>query len=184
MHHTDACERLLETSVVPVLRDAGVVDEVVIAAADVPANDALEPFAAAWGVELFRGAELDVAQRIGDLAEARGAETVARVLAWWFFLDTDLVDRQLTALEGCGADALVLPRDFDMRFGADVFRPRFLERVRAALAEESGPLAGYRLNPWSFAEAFPERFELREFTDVPTLARDDFECIRAVPRRG
>ena len=73
MHHSDADEKLLETSVVPRVLESRLFDHVVLAVADVPENDVLERWAKHWGVEVFRGAERDVARRILDCAHALDA---------------------------------------------------------------------------------------------------------------
>lgn len=182
MHHTDARPALLQTSAVPGLRDSGLFDDVVLCVADVPENDVLEEYAQAWDVELVRGEERDVGARIRTLAAERGAETIARALVWWFFLDLELVERQLLLLEGGEADWVDLPRDFDQRFGVDAFRPRFLEKIEAAYQRQKPARERYGLNPWSYAERFPAGFEVETCTDVPTLDRAAFESIRATMR--
>ena len=178
MHHTDADEKLLERSAVPRLRDSGLFDDVVLCVADVPENDVLQRFADAWGVELWRGAERDVARRIADLAAERGARSIARALVWWFFVDLDLVARQLDLLESTDADWVDLPRDFDLRFGVDAFRPRFVERIAAALSADPDLQARFGLAPWAFAEAHPEAFRVETCTAVPAFDEAAFEHTR------
>ncbi|MEW6073217.1 MAG: methyltransferase domain-containing protein [Planctomycetota bacterium] len=177
MHHTDADERLLATSAVPRVLASGLFDDVVLAVADVPENGVLDRFAAHWGIELFRGAERDVARRILDCAQAHGADIVARALVWWFFVDLDLVAGQIAALEAGGADCVNLPADFDLRFGMDVFTPRFLAEVEAALADAE-VRREYELHPWSLAEAQPERFRIRTYAAVPIYGPAAFAALR------
>jgi SAM-dependent methyltransferase len=147
--------------------------------ADVPENAVLDRFAEHWGVEIFRGAERDVARRILDCARAHDATTIARALVWWFFLDLDLVRAQVETLEDSDADYVDLPRDFDIRFGADVFRPSFLEKAGDLLAADDGLRRAHELNPWSLAEARPDAFSIQTLTDVPAYDATAFRELRA-----
>ncbi len=171
MHHTDVMPGLERWNAVAKVCASGLFDRVALAAADVPENRALAEWAERWDVELFLGAERDVGRRLLDCADAFSADVLARALVWWFFLDVDLVAAMLGELERGDADYVNLPRDFDVRFGADVFRRRFLERALVDLPEAN------RQNPWGFAEARPERFAIRTFESVPTYDRAAFEAV-------
>ena len=173
MHHTDVVPALARYNAVERLRDSGLFERVVLAAADVPENDVLLPWAERFGVELFRGDEENVAARLQACARAHRCDVVARALTWWFFIDLELVAAQLATLEAGTAEYVNLPLDFDLRFGADVMRPAFLER-----AARTAP-ARFRRNPWGFAEAFPARFAIETHEDVPTYDRAAFERIKA-----
>ena len=179
MHHTDADEKLLATSAVPRVVESGLFDRVVLAVADVPENDVLDRWAKHWGVEVFRGAERDVARRILDCARANDARVIARALVWWFFMDLDLVEAQLRTLEESDADTVDLPRDFDVRFGANVFRRSFLERTVALLDRDEALRRELEMNPWSLADVRPEEFVVRMHDDVPVLDRAAFDELRA-----
>ena len=182
MHHTDREERLLETNAVRRTVESGLFDEVVVAAADLPENRSLERFADAFGCDLVLGAERNVAKRIADVAEERECELVARSLVWWFFQDLDLVRRQLDALEVSDAEGWLLPPDFDLRFGADVFRASWVRRVGERLEGDAALFAKHALNPWSFVEAQPDAHDYRAFDEVPVLDRATFESIRSTMR--
>jgi SAM-dependent methyltransferase len=176
MHHTDVIADREETlarhnAVVP-LRDSGLFHRVVLAAADVPENDVLAAWAERWEVGLFRGDPEDVGARLAAAAQAERCSVVARALAWWFFVDLDLVTAQLRLLSRSGAEYVNLPPDFDIRFGADVSTTDFLRRASQLVPST------FRRNPWGFAEAFPERFRIETFEDVPTYDRDVFERVR------
>ena len=182
MHHPEAEEKLLVTSAVPKVLASGLFDHVVLAVADIPENAGLDRFAAHWGIEVFRGAERDVARRLHDCARAYACDVIARALVWWFFVDLELVAGQLATLESSDADWVNLPCDCDMRFGMDVFRASFLERIEAAFAKDEEARRAAELNPWSFAEAHPERFRIRTHHDVPVLDRQAFDVLRAQMR--
>jgi spore coat polysaccharide biosynthesis protein SpsF (cytidylyltransferase family) len=172
MHHTDVVPALGRYNAVERLRDSGLFERVVLAAADVSENDVLLPWAERFGVELFRGHAEDVARRLLDCAVRHRCDVVARALTWWFFIDLELVEAQLDALEGSDAEYVDLPLDFDLRFGADVMRLGFLERAAAQAPER------FRRNPWGFAEAFPERFKIATQADVPTYDRATFDRVK------
>jgi SAM-dependent methyltransferase len=177
MHHTDADERLFERNAVVKVRESDLFDRVVLAVADVPENRCLERWAEAWGVEILYGAERDVARRLLDCARAYRCDTLARALVWWFFLDLDLVEGALRRLETSGADYVRLPRDCDIRFGADVFTTGFLEKALHALADD-GLRQRFQMNPWGYAEAFPEAFRIETEERVPVYDRGAFHDLR------
>ena len=172
MHHTDVVPALARYNAVERLRDSGFFERVVLAAADVPENDVLLPWAERFGVELFRGHAEDVARRLLDCAVRHRCDVVARALTWWFFIDLELVEAQLGLLEEGDAEYVDLPLDFDLRFGADVMRRGFLER-----AAREAP-ARFRRNPWGFAAAFPARFVIETHEDVPVYGRAAFDRIK------
>ncbi|MCZ6598926.1 MAG: methyltransferase domain-containing protein [Planctomycetota bacterium] len=177
MHHTDAVDGLERLNAVEKARASGIFDKVVLAAADVPENDGLDVWAERWGVDIFRGAEHDVARRILDCAQIADCDRIARALVWWFFIDLSLVENMLDELDRTRADYVNLPRDFDIRFGADVFRIELLEKVLAAL-EDPGDRERYQTNPWGLVETSPERFDVRTFERVPAYGEGTFERVR------
>ncbi|MFT5292218.1 MAG: SAM-dependent methyltransferase [Planctomycetota bacterium] len=178
MHHTDAEPKLLEKSAVPHLMQSGLFDEVVLCVADIPENDRLEEYARAWGIDLIRGAERDVARRIADVARATDCTSIARALVWWFFIDLGLVQRQLEMLEETDADWIDLPRDFDQRFGVDAFGTSFLEKVERAFVGDPALRERYGLNPWSFVESNPAGFDVQTCHEVPELDEVKFNEVR------
>jgi SAM-dependent methyltransferase len=185
MHHDEADERLLEVNAVRPVVESGLFDHVALALADVPENRALARWAGRWGIDVVHGSERDVARRILDCARRYDCDVIARALVWWFFLDLDLVQAELELLESSDAERVDLPRDFDLRFGADVFRACFLERVRDDLDQverrsaADPSLGGWRRNPWSWAETHPERFRARTCAALPTYDRARFDELRA-----
>ena len=178
MHWTDADDRLFEANAVVRARQSGLFDEVVLAVADVPENRVLERFADRWGVEIFYGAERDVAARLRACAERYSCDVISRSLVWWFFQDLTLVERQLSELEASGADYVDLPTDFDIRFGADVFHRRLLERATAAFDAEPALRTRHGLNPWSWVEAQRGSVDVRTVSRVPVLDRAAFDALR------
>lgn len=181
-HYTDLLpgDTAADHYVVAKLRESRRIDRVVIAAPVTPANRALEPVAAAWGVDLFLGSEYDVIERMIGAAASVGAApdtVIARVLMNRFYLDIALVDRQIDLLRSARADFVTLPYDFDINFGADVLTLDCLRRADRAIA---GPGHGHeRFRPWLFIEDHPDRFTVVTCEDVPSYPRAVLDGIRA-----
>lgn len=178
MHHTDADEGLLVMNAVERARSSGLFDVVALAVADVPENRSLARFAECFGVEIVFGAEHDVARRLADCAGAFDCPSIARALVWWFFLDLELVERELALLEASDCDWVTLPRDFDLRFGVDAMRASFFDKVAAAFDAEAPLARSHGLNPWGLAEARPELFRTLVCDAVPTYSQARFERLR------
>ena len=155
------------------------IDTVVIAAPATAENLKFQSIADDWGVELFLGSEYDVIERLTGAALAAGCDddaVIARVLMNRFYLDTDLVDRQIDLLGEADADFVALPYDFDINFGADVFTLGCLRRVDAAIA--GAGQADQRFRPWLFIEDHPELFKVVVCDDVPTYPLSVLHGIR------
>jgi hypothetical protein len=147
---------------------------VVLAAPHVPENRELIPrLAEAWGVGFHLGPEHDVLARVIDAARAAGADTLARVVLPAFYVDPDLVHRQLERLAAEGADYCTLPHDFNPSFGADVCTVAALERLH----ERANGVARYR--PWPFLER--DGFRVAVCDAVPEVASDVLAAIRRHP---
>jgi len=181
-HYTDLLpnDRAPDHYVIAKLRESRRIDRVVIAAPATPVNRALEPIAAAWGVDLFLGSEYDVIERMIGAAEFAGAApdaVVARVLMNRFYLDIALVDRQIDLLRSTRADFVTLPYDFDINFGADVLTLDCLRRADRAIA---GPGRDHeRFRPWLFIEDHADQFTVVTCDDVPSYPRAVLDGIRA-----
>jgi 2-polyprenyl-3-methyl-5-hydroxy-6-metoxy-1,4-benzoquinol methylase len=148
--------------------------DVVLAAPDVPENRELIPrLAEAWGVRAHLGSEHDVLARVVAAASAEGADTVARVVLPAFYVDPELVQRQLDALDADAADYCTLPRDFNLSFGADVCTVDALERLQG----RAGALA--RSLPWPFLEH--DGFRVTVCDDVPDVPAERLDEIRRHP---
>jgi len=115
-------------SVIP-LKSAGIFDDIVIAVPDVIQSDIIKEYANYWQVSFFKGDNLNIAKRIFDCTVNFNAETVVRVLAWWFFVDISLIYRLILFLEKNKLDYVLCPTDFDIRFAADVTNKDFYFKV-------------------------------------------------------
>jgi spore coat polysaccharide biosynthesis protein SpsF len=86
------------------IRTARRIDRVVVATTDAPADDAVAEFAAACGVDVFRGSEQDVLGRFHAAATAFAATTVVRVNADNPLIDGRYCDDLVAAISEGGAD--------------------------------------------------------------------------------
>lgn len=156
-------------------------DRVVLVTGEDPRNAIVHDLAREAGAECFAGDDADVGRRYAACMEHLGLERGARALLHHFTVDFDAVRRGFELLEETGAELVTLPRDFDLRFGADVFAASFLSGARA-LAEETGGAAGARLRhtPWAAADLAPERFRLVALDRVPSYGVDRFRLVRKV----
>src|SRR3989338_5007476 len=82
------------------------VDQIVIAAPDSPANDAIETWlrAAYPQVGLYRGSEQDVLDRYYQAATAAEADVVVRITSDCPLIDPQVVDRVIAATLADGVD--------------------------------------------------------------------------------
>ena len=177
IHHTDVSEHLVDCNAVVKIRDSGIFDHVVLAAPDLPENRILVEWANRWKVDICYGPAENVTRRIYQCCDLYGCETVARALVWWFFLDLGLIENLVHELEETGVDWVNLPRNFDIRFGADVFSKRFLEKALSAFEDEKLK-ERFQFNPWGYAELYPENFDIRTLTDVPSYGERYFHELR------
>ena len=160
------------------LRKSRHIDRIVIAAPDLPENQALRAAADSWGVECHLGSEFDVTRRIIDAAQSVDAvdETIlARVLLNRFFLDIDLVDRMIELLARTSSDFVTLPYDFNINFGADVMTLGCLNRADAMMAPTD---VSQRFRPWLFVEEHTDAFRVTCLDDVPHYPQEMLGQIR------
>ncbi|HCR52268.1 TPA: hypothetical protein DIV48_01300 [Candidatus Kaiserbacteria bacterium] len=175
---SDVKGRLRDYNVIRPLQESGLFDHIVLAYPDLPGAEIIDDLAKEWGIESFRGDVMNVTRRILNCAKKYDAHTVVRVLSWYFFIDIDLVKRMVRFLEESDSDYVPLPRDFDIRFGADVTQTRFYEKMDSYFNKDSTLLKLYAFNPWGFCELHQELFKVKEFKDVPTYTANYFKQLR------
>jgi 2-polyprenyl-3-methyl-5-hydroxy-6-metoxy-1,4-benzoquinol methylase len=165
------------------LVDAGIAP-VVLAAPDIPENrEVLPSLAARWGVGLVLGDEFNVVRRLLAAADEAGADAIARVVMPSFYVEPDLVRRQIAKLEESQADYCVLPLDVNVNLGADVVRVsalrRFDQDVDGWDDEDLQAFARYR--PWPFLEQMTSSFSVVTCDHIPPVSRARIDWIRAHP---
>ncbi len=179
VHHTDMMPPAEEFNPVVKLNKSGVFDHVVLAVPDLEENRFLEDYALEWGAEIFFGDVDNITQRIYDVARAYGCDLIARPSIYWFYLDPRLVKGMLDALETAGAEMVLLPRNFDVTFGADVCTIGFLEKMLGLFKGNESLRTEFMRHPWGYAELYPEEVDVLYFSDVPTYDQQRFQEVVA-----
>ena len=149
MHYTYIIEHLDDYNAVDKIVGSGLFDEVVIAAADIEENRCLVEWAQGWGVSIRFGSVTNVTHRISEIIDELSATLVLRILPHWYFIDLELVERLIGIVEKEGADYVLLPRDFDIRFGGDVFSGNLLRVLLERFEENEDLSEKYKFNPFS-----------------------------------
>jgi len=160
-------------------KSSGLFDRIILAAPDLPQNAVFHTLAKDWGVELFLGAQFNVAQRLMDAAAFAGTEILARMLLIRFYMDVELVAGMIEALLADDADFVSLPRDFNYEMAADVLTVRGLRRVLQSLDGDDYTTSAYRFAPWSFIENNPQQFRIVRYDDVPVYAKCRVDAIKS-----
>jgi len=164
-----------------IARAKAVFSEIVLVCGEEERNERVHEFAREVGVRSFAGDDRDVGRRMSACLEHFGWSRAARALAHHFTVDLDSVERAFDQLEREDSQYVVFPKEFDLRFGCDVFRSDFLDEARRVTADAE-PAHQRRLThtPWAAAELAPERFALSRFTEVPAWGEERFREVRAM----
>jgi spore coat polysaccharide biosynthesis protein SpsF len=165
-------------------RRARLVDDVVVATTNLPADDAIAQLAASSGWGIVRGSETDLLERYLAAASAHEADVVVRITSDCPLIDPDLVDDVVRARADSGADYAannLEPRSYPRGLDTEVFTRAALER---AGLEDSMPASREHATPYIYRH--PEIFRLlrvassedasgyRWCVDTP----EDFELVR------
>ncbi len=184
VHWTDleGYRALIDGPVVKLLAEAREkFDNVVLVCADISENKAVEEFADRYGIECFKGDEINILKRFKDCMAEFEMENAARILLYWFMVDLPYLLRSLDVLSDAKADYLVMPRDFDVKFGGDVFSFSFLKKAEELLScDKSKDHSRYLFCPWVLAELYPEAFVFVDSPRVPVYGKDKFVEIRKI----
>ena len=151
------CGRSMLAWVVTRARRARLLDEVVVATTDLPADDAIVSECAAIGVPVFRGSEDDVLDRYHGAAEAFDADPVVRITSDCPLIDPEVIDLVVRAFPDSGAEYASNTLERGYPRGLDV------EAISRAALEEAWQLADRpheRVHVTPFIHQNPERFKL------------------------
>lgn len=119
------------------LRRCRLVDGIVLATTDAPADDALAGFAKAEGLSCFRGSEDDVLNRVVGAHRTMGAEIVVEVTGDSPLLDPELIDLGIETFVSTPCDVVtnVLRPSWPMGVDLQVFRLKDLEQVEKEIRD-------------------------------------------------
>lgn len=134
---------------------------IVVATSNRAIDDGIVDFADSEGVDVFRGAAEDVAQRMLDCCYAYGFTRFARVVGDSPFLDPELFGRFETHHRETGADVVtnLRPRTFPPGMSIEIIK---VSAFRQALRETRDPVDREHVTPYFYAH--PERFDIRNIS--------------------
>ena len=181
MHYTDITEYLNNYNAVDKIVNSDIFDKIIIAAADIKENQCLINWAKRWNIEIRFGSVTDVTNRLSIVINEFSAHTVLRILPGWYFIDIDLINNMIYRLEAKEADYILLPRDFDIRFGGDIFSDNFIHNLNERFDKNKKFSNLYKFNPWGYADLYSNDLELKiiEFKDVPAYSDSEFQKFKA-----
>ena len=119
------------------LRRAALIDGIIVATSDRPADDAIVRECNRLQVACFRGSENDVLDRYWQAAQWCGAEAIVRITSDCPLIDAELVDETIQAFLSHSADytSNALERTYPRGLDAEVFTIATLERTWRAARE-------------------------------------------------
>lgn len=160
---------------------ADFIDEVVIACPDGPEAISLEQAAATWGVQLYKGSDMNVAARLLGAAHSVNASIVVRVLLRQFYLDVEQLGRMVALLKTKQADYIDLPADYNYALAADVGTVQALSKAVAQIdnIENDRKRSSLQFSPWVYVEENPNIFKLECIDGGPDYDQARVEEIRS-----
>ena len=180
---SDITDELKKNNVIDSLKNSPLFDKIVLAAPNLKDTEKLKSFSQDFDVELFLGDTINVTKRILDCALFYNADTIVRVLSQWFFIDMDLVKKLINFLENENLDYVELPKDFDFRFGADVAKRNFYEKILTIFNNNPELEKKFCFNPWGFAEQHQKYFKTMVFDDVPIYDKNKFDEVQKTMKK-
>lgn len=135
-----------------VCKNTDLFDTVILAVPDVEESDVFETLAKKWGVNLVRGSNYNVADRMLKASEAYGVDIIVRILLRRFYLDVPLVSSMIDLLLEEDADYVYLPTDYNYELAADVFTRESLSKAIGMLNGDSLEIASKQFAPWRLME--------------------------------
>lgn len=150
--------------VVHAVRSASLVDDVIVATTESPADDALVPLARQLGVRLYRGPELDVLQRFVGALAGDPADVVVRHVADAPLVDPAIIDTVIGHYlkGGCDYAASMLERTWPRGVESEVISRDALER-----SAREGNRPEDREHVTVYVRSHPDRFRLRNVRALP-----------------
>jgi spore coat polysaccharide biosynthesis protein SpsF len=141
---------------------------VVVATSERPADDAIERFARAEGVAVFRGADDDVAARALACARAYRLDRVVRISADSPFVDPALIDEAIRRHEAGGFDVVtdVFPRTYPPGVSVEAIATDALARVLELTRDPAD-----REHVTRYVYAHPDAFRIANFGIDPSRFR-------------
>ncbi len=161
--------------------EAGFIDEIVIACPDDLGAVSLEKAAETWGVQIYKGSDMNVASRLLGAAQMVSAKIIVRLLLRQFYLDVEQVERMVALLKAKQADYIDLPPDYNYALAADVGTVQALSKAVAQIEdiEDDRKRSSMQFSPWVYVEEHPNEFKLKSIDGGPAYGRARVDGIRS-----
>jgi spore coat polysaccharide biosynthesis protein SpsF len=113
------------------IREAQLLDEIVVATSTDPSDDVLTEYVECIGVNVQRGSLNDVLQRFVEVLDNSACKTVVRLTADCPLADSEVIDEAVEMFLNSGVDYVSnsLDRTFPRGLDVEVFRPEVLREV-------------------------------------------------------
>src|SRR6266566_5493303 len=170
------------------LRRAALIDGIIVATSDRPADDAIVRECNRLQVACFRGSENDVLDRYWQAAQWCGAEAIVRITSDCPLIDAELVDETIQAFLSQPADytSNALERTYPRGLDTEAFTIAALER---AWREAREPYEREHVTPYIYEH--PELFRLVSVRDERDYSayrltldtHEDLQLIRTIYSR-
>jgi spore coat polysaccharide biosynthesis protein SpsF len=169
------------------LRRARTLDEIVVATADGPADDAVAAYAEAQGVFVFRGSEDDVLDRVVRAAQSRSAELIVETTGDCPLIDPGIIDKVVGDFLMGGADFVsnILPHTTPRGMDVRVFRSRDLAEINETSTDPADH-EHVSLHFWEHLDRYRCRNVESELPEAAATLRltvdtaQDLELVRAI----
>ncbi|MCR4435059.1 MAG: glycosyltransferase family protein [Clostridiales bacterium] len=183
------CGKTVLEHVIDRVKQAGFIDEVVIAIADSPGNEVLAELAEACGVKYFRGSEEDVLSRYYYAARENKADTIVRITSDCPLIDPKVADEiiffyrknryDMVSNAGPGKGDRTYPRGLDTEvFSFDALENAFFNASKSYQREHVTPFIYETSNRVFYYKDKEDHSDLRWTLDTP----EDFELIERIYR--
>lgn len=183
-HYTDfkAFEKIIYDDSYNVIKKAKkYFKDIILVCADIPENVFIKEYARKNNVDYFFGNKMNIANRFCNCMEQFRIQFAARILINWFLVDFNFVKCCLELLKENQADYVMLPYNFDIKFGADVFSVDFLKNFLKVIEKERPKNKDrYKFCPWSLAETHTDYFKLTYCKNVPIYNMKKLQAVRKI----
>lgn len=162
-----------------VCKNAKLFDSVILAVPEVEDSVVFETLAKKWGVNLVKGSNYNVADRILKASETYKVDIIVRILLRRFYLDVQLVSSIIDLLLKEDADYVYLPPDYNYELAADVFTREALSRAGELLSGDDFETAFRQFAPWRLMEEDKINFKTIEHPGSDLYPKSKVKSIKS-----
>ena len=177
----DICGKPALQRVIERLREAKLLDDVIVATTENEANNAIIELCEQLNCSYFRGSENDVLDRVLNAARKFEVDIIVEITADCLFCDWDIVDSLIKHYTGTDVDycSNVIERTFPRGFDCQVFGIKTLERVNK---EVDNDLDRQHVSSWIYLNPKSKgKYTIASITAPPELNRPDLEITLDTP---